>query len=138
MMAELACLALAVYYEARSETLQGQIAVAQVIMNRVADPRYPKTICEVVQQGPTSPTGMPLRHRCQFSFWCDGLGEDPRDVWAWKKAQAVASIVYDGQMLLPELAGVLYYTRSDVAPEWSESMKLVATIGSHVFLKEQR
>lgn len=131
-------MSLAVYYEARSESLQGQIAVAQVVMNRVADPRYPKTACEVVHQGPTAPSGMPLRHQCQFSFWCDGLGEDPKDQWAWKKALAVASIVYNGVILLPELRGVVYYHTLDVTPEWASGMTPVQTIGNHVFMKERK
>lgn len=137
MVAELACLALAVYYEARSEPLSGQIAVATVVLNRVADPRFPKTICEVVHQGPTSETGMPLRHRCQFSFWCDGLGEDPRDFAAWRRALVVSKLVMNGTLRRPELDGVVHYHATWCSPLWAVDMTPVETIGDHVFLREQ-
>ena len=136
MVAELACLALAVYYEARSEPVSGQIAVAQVIMNRVRDPRFPKTVCGVVHQGPTSSTGMPLRHQCQFSFWCDGLGEEPRDMLAWHRAQIVSKLVYNGIAVRQDLVGVVHYHTLDAQPRWSSCMTEAVRIGNHVFMRE--
>lgn len=137
MVTELACLALAVYYEARSEPLSGQAAVATVVINRVADPRYPKTICEVVQQGPKSETGMPLRHRCQFSFWCDGLGEEPRDKRAWRRAMVVSKLVINGTLYRSDLAGVVHYHATWLpVPMWAANMQPAAIIGDHIFLLE--
>jgi spore germination cell wall hydrolase CwlJ-like protein len=138
MVTELACLALAVYYEARSEPLSGQAAVATVVMNRVADPRYPDTICEVVQQGPKSPTGMPLRHQCQFSFYCDGLGEDPRDRAAWRRALVVSKLVINGTLYRNELEGVVHYHATWLTvPTWAGNMEPIAVIGEHIFLRER-
>lgn len=137
MVTELACLALAVYYEARSEGFEGQAAVATVVMNRVADPRYPDTICEVVQQGPKSETGMPLRHRCQFSFYCDGLGEEPLDRRAYRKAQVIAKLVMNGTIRRPELDGVVHYHATWCpVPMWAANMTPVAIIEQHIFLRE--
>ena len=72
MLSTITCLAVAIYFEARSEPIAGQLAVAQVVLNRVADERYPDTVCEVIMEGPTYPSGHPVRDKCQFSFWCDG------------------------------------------------------------------
>ena len=78
---EVTCLAENMYYEARNQSFAGQLAVSNVVMNRVADDRYPDTICEVVKQGPVRPswkgTGemIPVRNRCQFSWWCDGKSD---------------------------------------------------------------
>ena len=85
------CLAMAIYFEARGEPLAGQLAVAQVILNRVASPRYPNTPCEVIQQGPVYPSGHPVKHRCQFSFWCDGKQELVMDNGAWRTALRIAT-----------------------------------------------
>ena len=79
MLSTISCLALAIYFEARSEPIAGQLAVAQVILNRVVDERYPDTVCEVIMEGPTHPSGHPVRHKCQFSFWCDGKPENVHD-----------------------------------------------------------
>ena len=96
------CLALNTYHEAKNQSLVGQIATAQVVMNRVEDKRFPNTICEVVKQGPTRPSWedpkkeYPIRHRCQFSWYCDGKDDTPKNEKAWRKAQDVAFLVlYD-------------------------------------------
>ena len=98
MIAEaLFCLALNVYHEAKNQSMIGQIAVAQVVMNRVYDERYPNTICEVVEQGPTYSwkPDFPVRNRCQFSWYCDGKSDTPRDLDAWEKAIAAVDKTYD-------------------------------------------
>ena len=79
------CLALNTYHEAKNQSLVGQIATAQVVMNRVEDNRFPNTICEVVKQGPTRPSWedpkkeYPIKHRCQFSWYCDGKDDTPKN-----------------------------------------------------------
>ena len=94
------CLALNTYHEAKNQSLVGQIATAQVVMNRVEDDRFPNTICEVVKQGPTRPSWedpekeYPIKHRCQFSWYCDGKDDTPKNEKAWRKAQDVAFLVY--------------------------------------------
>ena len=90
------CLALNTYHEAKNQSTIGQIATAQVVMNRVEDDRFPNTVCEVVKQGPTRPSWedpekeYPIRHRCQFSWYCDGKSDVPKNEKAWRKAQDVA------------------------------------------------
>ena len=88
----LMCLALNVYHEAKNQSLIGQIAVAQVVMNRVKDERYPNTVCEVVEQGPTYSwkPDYPVRNRCQFSWYCDGKSDKPKEEFAWEQAITVA------------------------------------------------
>ena len=123
------CLALAIYYEANTEPYVGKVAVAQVIMNRVKSNLYPDSICEVVEQG--SDKG---RRKCQFSFMCDGLKEEPVPGKSWDSAVAVAGHVFSG--LAPKVVpkNVLHYHSISVLPNWSLSMKRYKTIGRHIFL----
>ena len=96
MMSAIACLATAIYFEARGEPMVGQVAVAQVIVNRVYDERFPDTVCDVVKQGEyyTWNKSIPIKHRCQFSFWCDGKPEVMRDETAkqWSYNVAVSAL----------------------------------------------
>lgn len=120
----LTCLALNVYHEARSEPLAGQLAVAQVTLNRAASERYPDTVCDVVWQ------------RKQFSWTHDGKSDKPREAQAWAQAQEVASIVYHGTLTLDELTpDVLHYHADWVTPQWAHNKQPVARIGSHIFYK---
>lgn len=126
MGAELMCLALTVYFEARSEPLLGQIAVAQVALNRVASPQYPDTLCGVVTQGGVR------RHACQFSYWCDGKSDEPKNRRAWRRAQVVATLVYDG-VLDAGIGDATHYHATYVSPVWTYQFVRVATIGHHEF-----
>lgn len=87
------CLSLAIYHEARGENAKGQAAVGWVVRNRLGDPRYPKTICGIVQQG--------SRYSCQFSWYCDGLSDVPRDKAAYDRARVIASQVISGEFPNP-------------------------------------
>ncbi len=126
MTPALICLALTVYYEARSEPMTGQIAVAQVVLNRVEHAAYPATICEVVHQGGT------YRHRCQFSYWCDGKPETPSDYRAWRLAKVIAQLTHDG-VITGDVNDATHYHADYSLPSWRIQMHLVATIGRHVF-----
>lgn len=117
-MTGLACLALAIYFEARGESVDGKIAVAEVVMNRVEDPRYPKTICGVIQQD------------SQFSFMSDGKSEVMRDPVAKAEAKELAKMVISGYRL--GITSTHYHTTS-VKPEWTSAMMLDGKIGEHVF-----
>lgn len=125
------CLAMAIYFEARGEPLAGQLAVAQVIINRVASPRYPNTPCEVIQQGPVYPSGHPVKHRCQFSFWCDGRPEVVADNAAWHTALLVAAAAKGSALDITE--GATFYHATNVSPRWRYTMKVTVQIGSHIF-----
>ena len=89
--ASITCLAQAIYFEARDHPTVGQMAVAQVVLNRTHDSRWPNTICGVVKEGPTYSwkENYPVKHRCQFSFYCDGLSDVPKDKRSWNKAISI-------------------------------------------------
>jgi len=129
-MAEENCLARAVYFEARSESELGQLAVAKVILNRVKDPEYPKTICGVVYQG----SGR--RNSCQFSFACDGLPDDVRSASSWSNAKRIAKKAIAGDAQVAAIGSATNYHADYVKPKWAKSMKRLVKIGRHVFYED--
>lgn len=124
---DLNCLALNIYFEARSEPLDGKLAVGHVVLNRAADKRYPNKICEVVKQG-----GEKRRHKCQFSWWCDGRSDRPRDLQAWKESRVIARVVFWGYSLDPT-GGALWYHADYVRPIWRHKLERGPQIGRHLF-----
>ncbi|KAB2682169.1 MULTISPECIES: cell wall hydrolase [Brucella/Ochrobactrum group] len=123
------CLAEAVYFEARGETVKGQVAVAQVVLNRVRNPAYPGTICGVVYQN------RDWLNACQFSFACDGQKHRVTEMPQWRMAQQVAKTVSAGQIWLPEVGSATHYHATYVRPFWAPTMKKVTKIGLHVFYR---
>lgn len=123
------CLATAIYFEARSEPDRGQIAVGQVVMNRVKSDAFPDTICDVVYQGEEN------RNACQFSFACDGLPEKAKNRKAWHKAREIARLVLKGRSLIGEVRSATFYHANHANPRWASKMKRLATIGRHVFYR---
>ena len=134
--AALVCMALNIYHEARDQPLIGQVAVAQVVMNRVRDDRYPDTPCDVVMQGPTYTWAehYPVRHRCQFSWYCDGKSDNTTDQGAYDKALMIAHGVYYGN-LDDFVEGATHYHAIYVLPEWAESKTRIVQIGEHIFYR---
>jgi spore germination cell wall hydrolase CwlJ-like protein len=126
--AELDCLAQAVYYEARSESTKGQMAVAEVVMNRVNDSRFPKTVCGVVYQGQTREVG------CQFTFTCDGSLRIAPSGPAWDRARDVALHVALG-LNKPVTNHATHYHTDYVNPYWSPGMVKTASVGQHIFYR---
>lgn len=124
------CLAKNIYFEARDQSLEGQVAIAQVTLNRVNSDSFPDTICEVVYQG-TLTGDPPRRHRCQFSWYCDGKSDTPRDNRAWAIALDVADAVWAG--VYTSTVNATYYHANYVRPKWSNAMAIEHTIGEHVF-----
>lgn len=123
------CLAKAIYFEARSESLDGQFAVARVVLNRTADPRYPDTICKVVFQNAHR------KNRCQFSFACDGQPDEPGDATAWALARGMAeAMLRSEQPLLPRqvLKSTHYHARY-VRPSWARKLTTAGQVGQHIF-----
>lgn len=129
---EFKCMAEAIYFEARGESYRGQIAVGQVVMNRVAHKLYPDTICSVVYQNAHK------RNACQFSFACDGWPERITEQEAWKTAEEVARGVIAGDLYLPEVGYATHYHATYVKPHWAKRMTKVTKVGSHVFYKFKR
>ena len=122
------CLTAAVYYEARSESDQGQRAVAQVVLNRVAHPSYPSTVCGVVYQGSERSTG------CQFSFTCDGsLAKAPNRMF-WLRAENVARAALSGYVERSVGLATHYHTIA-INPYWAPSLRHIITVGAHRFYR---
>ena len=136
------CMALNIYHESRSENLAGKFAVADVVMNRVNDRRYPNNICTVIYEAEMKPSWrdpevlVPARNRCQFSWYCDGKSDEPTETDAWNESILVAhQTIYEGRMLgLTE--GATHYHTTYVEPYWASSLDLVGHIGSHIFYRE--
>ena len=138
------CLALNTYHEAKNQSLVGQIATAQVVMNRVADDRYPNTVCEVVKQGPHRPSWenpekeYPIRHRCQFSWYCDGKPDVPKNEKAWRKAQDVAFLVLYNKINLDVTEGATHYHATYVRPAWARTKTRTTRIEKHIFYRWEK
>ena len=138
------CLALNTYHEAKNQSLVGQIATAQVVMNRVEDKRFPNTICEVVKQGPPRPSWedpkkeYPIKHRCQFSWYCDGKDDTPKNEKAWRKAQDVAFLVIYDKIKLDVTEGATHYHATYVKPSWAKTKKRTTRIEKHIFYRWER
>ena len=132
------CLAKNIYYEARDQGLVAQIAVSLVVLNRVMDTRYPNTICGVIYQGPTyswKPT-FPVRHRCQFSWYCDGKSDKPREIAAWKKALVVADyLLLKSSTPLDFTEGATHYHSKNIVPHWAAHLTRVTKIEDHIFYR---
>lgn len=124
------CLADAIYFEARGEPETGQEAVAQVILNRSTNGKYPKSVCGVVYQGQNR------RHACQFSFACDGKPETKSEAKAWKRAKSIARGMVTGQRQVASLERATHYHATYVKPRWAKNMKKLSTIGRHVFYED--
>ena len=125
----LTCLALNVYYEARSEPMDGQYAVAHVVLNRVANESFPDDACKVVKQGYSKGLG-----KCQFSWYCDGKSDVPKDDLSWLYARVVAyNVLYDYHK--DNTDGATHYHANYVRPWWSKYYDKTVTHGSHIFYK---
>jgi len=129
---ELWCMATAIYFEARGESYRGQIAVGQVVMNRVAHKLYPDTICGVVYQNQHK------RNACQFSFACDGIPEKVTEQKAWDQAMTIAKDVISGREYIADVGYSTHYHATYVYPHWAPRMKKNTKIGLHVFYQFKR
>ncbi|MDR3510228.1 MAG: cell wall hydrolase [Caulobacteraceae bacterium] len=125
---DLDCLADAVYYEARGESVAGQAAIAQVVLNRVRHPAFPKSVCGVVFQGAS--TG----DDCQFSFACDGSMRRPKDGAAWARAEQIAARALAGSVM-PQVGEATHFHVAGLRTGWSPGLMQVAQVGLHVFYR---
>jgi spore germination cell wall hydrolase CwlJ-like protein len=124
----LECLTAAVYYEAAVESTAGQRAVAQVVLNRVRHPAYPRTVCGVVFQGHERATG------CQFTFTCDGALRRTPSAAGWARARVVAEEALAGKVYAP-VGWATHYHTNWVVPYWSSSLVKLANVGTHIFFR---
>jgi spore germination cell wall hydrolase CwlJ-like protein len=124
----LECLASAIYYEAGDQDDDGQRAVAQVVLNRVRHPAFPATVCDVVYQGSTRPTG------CQFTFTCDGSLYRQPDLAGWRRAYTIAQQALNGAVYAP-IGYATHYHANYVVPVWASTLSKNAVVGAHIFYR---
>ena len=138
------CLADNVYWEARNQTRVAHMAIAHVTLNRVEDNRFPNTICEVVHQGPTRPSWKnplihyPVRHRCQFSWYCDGKSDEIPEVDAELYAEILwlaRAFILKRDYLIDFTEGATHYHAYYVKPEWAKTKTRTAKIEDHIFYR---
>ena len=135
---EIACLAVNIYHEARGESSEGQLAVAFVTLNRVESEAYPNTVCGVVYQGKHKPSWkdknklVPIRHRCQFSWYCDGKPDIVLDFDTYEEIIELAISVWFGKVH-DNTKGSLFYHADYVEPVWAQHMAMTTKIDSHIF-----
>ena len=136
------CLAKNMYYEARSQGTAGWMAVTAVVFNRVKDERFPSTICEVIEQGPTrkswkDPTvNIPIKHLCQFSWFCDGLSDNPTDKKTYQKFLSISDTILSNKMPFYDIkGGATHYHADYVTPAWSKTKTKTVEIGDHIFYR---
>lgn len=127
---ELNCLAEALYFEARGETVKGQFAVAEVILNRVESSRYPDSVCGVINQG----TGR--KFACQFTYTCDGKAEVISEPKAYAQVSKVANLLLLGKVERKLTKGATHYHTTAVRPNWARKFPKTAKIGSHIFYRQ--
>jgi spore germination cell wall hydrolase CwlJ-like protein len=126
------CLAEAIYFEARGEAVRGQMAVAQVVLNRAFSGKYPSTVCGVVYQN---------KHRrfaCQFSFACDRIPDVIREPEMWERAKTIAAEMLDGKLWLPEVGKATHYHAYWVHPSWVRQMTKLQRLGVHTFYRPRK
>tara|TARA_Y100000356_G_scaffold20510_1_gene14575 strand:+ start:81 stop:509 length:429 start_codon:yes stop_codon:yes gene_type:complete len=136
----LMCMALNMYHEAKNQSMLGQLAVGQVVMNRVEDKRFPDNVCDVVTEAVTyKGTDKPVLHKCQFSWYCDGQKDEPDfDSKEWWDAKEYASIVLSGTIMLDVTEGATHYHATYVRPAWARTKTKTTRIDRHIFYRWEK
>ena len=148
---EARCLAENVYHEARNQGTAGWLAVAAVTMNRVIDNRFPNTICEVVFQAETKESWKtkskkdildserifyPIRHRCQFSWYCDGKSDDLNNINVFMEIMSFTRLLLTSQAVMFDITdGATFYHADSITPSWAKSKIKTIEIGDHIFYR---
>ena len=132
------CLAENIYFEARNQGFAGWVAVAQVTLNRVKDTRFPNTICEVVKQGLTYESGFPIRDKCQFSWYCDGIPDEIHQKQLYSKILAFSEMMLAKENVLDITDGATHYHADYVKPDWAKTKTRTTEIGDHIFYRWEK
>lgn len=128
MLEALLCLSLNIYFEARSEPIQGQIAVAEVTLNRVASNKFPDNICAVVLQENSQ--------GCQFSWWCDSKSDEPKEHNSFQTAKSLAKLmIEEGEYISVVGKEATHYHTEDISPYWKDDYSTITQVGKHIFYK---
>lgn len=132
------CLAQNIYFESGNQSFAGKLAVADVVMNRVEDEQFPNSVCEVIYQAKTfvnwKGNTMPIRNQCQFSWYCDGKSDEPKDSVTWLESIRVADLILRGDFE-DITEGSLWYHADYVYPNWADNLEKVVVIDNHIFYK---
>ena len=135
----LMCMAANIYHEAKNQPMVGQIAVAQVVMNRVNDSRYPDNVCDVIKQGLTYKNGKVVLGKCQFSWYCDGKKDDVNmKSEKWRNSLRYASMVITNRITLDVTEGATHYHATYVRPAWARTKTKTVRINRHIFYRWER
>ena len=145
-LTEATCLAKNMYFEARNQGLAGQLAVSLVVMNRVKDERFPNTICGVIEQGPISKWWLkekgkivPIRNRCQFSWFCDGKSDDPKEPTTYSRLLDISKdLVYGHLDVVDFTEGATHYHADYVYPAWRKQKKKTVEVADHIFYRWEK
>lgn len=129
------CLATNIYFESGNESSLGKLAVAQVVLNRVKNKQFPNTICDVVQQAQLSESGLPVKYKCAFSWYCDGKSDIPFKGKQWSISYTIAYTVMLHNQIPDVTNGATHYHAVYVSPWWTKHYKYTSTIGRHIFYK---
>lgn len=135
---QVTCLAKNIYFEAATQSTAGKLAVAFVTKNRVDSQHFPNSFCDVIYEGLHWASGHPKRDRCQFSWYCDGMGDVPREGNGWRNSQSIAKWFYDHKDRLMDITdGATHYHANWMLkfPKWSSKYKKNVTIDDHIFYK---
>ena len=136
---ELECMSKNIYFEAALESTAGKMAVAQVTMNRVNSTKFPNTVCSVVYQGKHYKSGIPVRDRCQFSWYCDGKDDKPYYGAMWRESADVAFYVLSSPNLKDITDGATHYHADYIPnPRWADSRRKTVKIDTHIFYNHSR
>ena len=137
---ELECMSKNIYFEAALESTAGKLAVAQVTMNRVNSARYPNTVCKVVYQGRHYKSGLPVKNRCQFSWYCDGKLDDPPTTGSmWRASQEIAKYVLTTPDLKDITDGATHYHADYISsPRWANPRRRTVEIDTHIFYNKSK
>ena len=141
---EITCLAKNMYFEARSEGIAGVVATTQVVYNRVNSEEYPNTICEVIEQAKISQWWLkekgiikPIKNKCQFSWFCDGYSDEPKDDKTYSELFELAEQFINGEHegMIDITGGALWYHADYVHPRWANHLEVTTKVGRHIFYK---
>ena len=139
------CLALNMYHEARGQGIAGELAVTAVVLNRVNDKRYPNTICEVVEQGPTRTSWQdpkirfPVKNRCQFSWFCDGKSDTPRNKKIYNRMYNLADAILGNEISFLDITGgATHYHADYVSPAWAKTKTKTTEIMDHICYRGEK
>lgn len=136
---EIECLAKNAYFEAQNQSKTAQIAVMQVVLNRVKHDKFGDTICKVVQHGPTrigsNGEPIPIRNRCQFSWYCDGKSDEPKDPELYEEIKTLAYVVARNDIAIDVTDNSLYYHSTRSQPYWRKSFEKTIVIDDHIFYR---